>query len=110
MAVMITEKAALEVKRVISEQKLPEETVLRIGLKGGGCAGYDYVLGFDASVDAAKDFVTEQFGIKVAVDKKSDLHLDGTVVDFRDELNRRGFAFNNPNATRTCGCGSSFSA
>jgi len=110
MAVMLTEKAANEVKRVISEQKLPEGTVLRIGVRGGGCAGYDYVLGFDAASDTAKDFITEQFGIKIAVDKKSDLYLDGTTIDFRDELNRRGFAFNNPNAVRTCGCGSSFSA
>jgi iron-sulfur cluster assembly protein len=110
MAVVLTEKAAGEIKRVISEQKLPESTVLRIGVSGGGCSGFQYALGFDSTVDSTKDMVAEQHGIKVAVDKKSDLYLDGTTVDFHDALDRRGFTFNNPNAVKSCGCGSSFSA
>lgn len=110
MSLTLTEKAASEVRRVIDEQKLPEGTVLRIGVVGGGCSGFQYSLGFDSNIDDAKDFVTEQHGLKVAVDKKSDLFLDGTTLDFYDGLEKRGFTFNNPNAVKSCGCGSSFSA
>lgn len=110
MAIMISEKAATEIRRVITEQKLPETTVLRVGVTGGGCSGYNYSLGFDTQLDEAKDFVTEQHGVRVAVDKRSDLFLDGTQIDFYDGIERRGFTFENPNAVKTCGCGSSFSA
>ena len=115
MAVMLTEKAANEIKRVIAESKYPDQTVLRVGLRGGGCSGFEYSLGLDPEYDSkadeqAKDIVSEQHGLRIAVDKKSDLYLDGTTVDFRDEINRRGFAFDNPNAVKTCGCGSSFQA
>lgn len=110
MSVMLTEKAAGEIKRVMTEQKMPETSFLRIGVAGGGCSGFQYVLGFDNATDPAKDQVSEQHGIKVAVDKKSSLYLDGTTVDFMDELNQRGFKFNNPNVVKSCGCGSSFSA
>lgn len=110
MSVMLTEKAASEIKRVMVEQKLPESSVLRIGVAAGGCSGFQYDLRFDTSTDAAKDFVSEQHGVKVAVDKKSSLYLDGTTLDYLDELNQRGFKFNNPNVVKSCGCGSSFSA
>lgn len=110
MSVTITETAAKEIKRVISEQKMPEGTVLRIGVAGGGCSGFQYSLGFDNKTDAAKDHVSEQHGLPVAVDKKSSLFLDGTTVDFYEGLERRGFTFDNPNAVKSCGCGSSFSA
>ena len=110
MSVTITEKAAGEIKRVITEQNFPNETVLRIGVAGGGCSGFQYSLGFDNQSDAAKDHVTDQHGIRIAVDKKSALFLDGTEVDFHDGIERRGFTFNNPNAVKSCGCGSSFSA
>lgn len=107
--VTVTEKAVGEIKRVISEQNMPETTVLRIGVAGGGCSGFQYKLGFDESADTTQDHVHEQHGIKVAVDKKSDLFLDGTTVDFYDGLEKRGFTFDNPNVTKSCGCGSSFS-
>jgi iron-sulfur cluster assembly protein len=110
MAVTISEKAAGEIKRVISEQKMPEGTLLRIGVAGGGCSGFQYSLGFDKESDATKDHVSEQHGLQVAVDKKSHLFLDGTTVDFYDGLEKRGFTFENPNAVKSCGCGSSFSA
>ncbi len=110
MGIFLTEKAAKEVQRVIEEQKLPTETVLRVGVAGGGCSGFQYSLGFDNASDAAKDDVSEQHGIKVAVDKRSMLYLDGTTLDFIDGLERRGFDFKNPNAVKSCGCGSSFSA
>lgn len=110
MAICLTEKAASEIKRVIADQKLTDLTVLRVGVAGGGCSGFQYSLGFDSSVDPEKDLVAEQHGIQVAVDKKSDLYLDGTTIDFHDGLDRRGFTFDNPNAVKSCGCGSSFSA
>ena len=109
MAVTITEKAAAEMQRVITEQKLPEETMLRVGVRGGGCSGFDYQLGFDNKTDSENDFITEQHGIMVAIDKKSAMFLDGTTVDFHDGIEKRGFTFDNPNATKTCGCGQSFS-
>jgi iron-sulfur cluster assembly protein len=110
MSVTITEKAAKEIQRVLSEQKMPETTVLRIGVAGGGCSGFQYSLGFDEQSDKAKDHLSSQHGISVAVDKKSALFLDGTTVDFYDGLEKRGFTFENPNAVKTCGCGHSFSA
>lgn len=109
MSITLTEKAAKEVGRVMSEQSL-SDACLRIGVVGGGCSGFQYSLGFDTSTDPAKDSVLEQHGIKVAVDKKSELFLDGTVLDFYEGLDKRGFTFNNPNAVKSCGCGSSFSA
>jgi len=109
MSILLTEKAAGEIKRVMVEQKLAESSVLRIGVAAGGCSGFQYSLGFDSSTDATKDHVSDQHGIKVAVDKKSSLYLDGTTLDFLDELNQRGFKFNNPNVVKSCGCGSSFS-
>ncbi|HEY3965356.1 MAG TPA: iron-sulfur cluster assembly accessory protein [Planctomycetaceae bacterium] len=110
MSVTITEKAAKEIQRVMSEQKMPESTYLRVGVVGGGCSGFQYSLGFDDKSDAAKDELSEQHGIRLAVDRKSELFLDGTVLDFFDGLEKRGFTFNNPNAVKSCGCGSSFSA
>lgn len=107
----VTEKAASEVKRAMTDAKMPEGTVLRIGVAGGGCSGFQYKLGFDAagSVTQEKDHVSEQHGLRVAIDKKSDLYLDGTTIDYYDGLEKRGFTFNNPNVTKSCGCGSSFS-
>jgi len=99
--------AAKEIKRAMQDAKL-DGMVLRVGVSGGGCSGFQYKLGFDDKVDATKDFVTDQHGVKVAVDKKSDLYLDGTTIDHHDGLDKRGFTFNNPNVTKTCGCGSSF--
>ena len=108
MAVLLTEKAAGEIKRIRTENKVPDAYVLRVGVRAGGCSGWDYAFNFDETADTAKDFVSEQHGVKMAVDKRFDLHLDGTEIDFVDDLNRRGFKFNNPNAQKTCGCGSSF--
>ena len=108
MAVTLTEKAAEEIKRIRAESQVPEDSVLRVGVRAGGCSGWDYAFNFDEQHDSTKDFVSEQHGVKLAVDKRFDLHLDGTEIDFIDDLNRRGFKFNNPNAQKTCGCGSSF--
>ncbi len=110
MGVVLTERAAEEVKRIVSDQNLDEGTVLRIGVTGGGCSGFSYALGFDDKVDEAADSSFECHGVQVVVDKKSALYLDGTTVDFFDSIEKRGFAFENPNAVKSCGCGSSFQA
>jgi iron-sulfur cluster assembly protein len=107
MGVTLTEKAATEVKKIITEQNLPEGTVLRVGVQGGGCSGFSYSLGFDTNT-SEKDRVQDVHGIKLAVEKKFDPYLEGTVVDYYDGLEKRGFVFNNPNVVKSCGCGSSF--
>jgi len=107
MAVSLSESAAKEVKKIITDQNLPEDTVLRVGVQGGGCSGFAYSLNFDTNV-TEKDRVADFFGVKLAVEKKFDPYLDGTVVDFYDGLEKRGFVFNNPNVVKSCGCGSSF--
>ena len=107
MGVTLSEKAAAEVKKIIADQNLPTETVLRVGVQGGGCSGFSYSLNFDTST-SERDRVVELHGVKLAVDKKFDPYLDGTVVDFYDGLEKRGFVFNNPNVVKSCGCGSSF--
>ena len=107
MGVILSEKAANEVKRLITGQNLPEGTMLRIGVRGGGCSGLSYSLNFDTNTTES-DRVVDIHGVKVAMDKKFDPYLDGTVVDFYDDLEKRGFVFNNPNSAETCCCGSSF--
>ena len=110
MALTLTENAAIEVKKIISEQNLGEGVSLRVGVTGGGCSGFSYALGFDKAFDATKDSKYEQHGVSIVVDKKSSLFLDGTKVDFYSGVEKRGFTFDNPNAVKTCGCGSSFQA
>ncbi|MCK5572248.1 MAG: iron-sulfur cluster assembly accessory protein [Bacteroidetes bacterium] len=105
--ITITPKAAGEVARLKAENKIPETHGMRVAVKGGGCSGLSYVLGFDEK-PREKDTVLESSGVTVYVDQKSLFYLSGTVLDFSDGLNGRGFVFNNPQAARTCGCGSSF--
>ena len=105
--ISITERAKTEVKRIVSEQNLPEMTALRVGVKGGGCSGFSYTLGFDDQVSEI-DQINEIDGIRVVCDPKSFLYLNGTEVDFEESLMGRGFKFGNPNASKTCGCGESF--
>ena len=103
----ITEKAIKQVKRIKEENNIPETHGLRVGVKGGGCSGLTYQMGFDGEVKDS-DTVLEKDGLKIIVDGKSLFYLAGTVLDFSDGLNGKGFVFNNPNATKTCGCGESF--
>jgi len=108
-AVILTELAAREVNTIVKSQELDAEKVrLRIGVKGGGCSGFSYLLDL-TETQKETDEVFEQHGIKIIVDPKSLLYLAGVTVDFKDEIMGRGFVFNNPNATSSCGCGSSFS-
>ena len=108
--VHVTERAALEIVRVIEENGMPEGTWVRIGAKGGGCSGFSYVLDFDQAGPTEFDLGFEMHGVRYMVDKKSEFFMGGTILDFNDDLLNRGFAFKNPSATGTCGCGTSFSA
>lgn len=108
--IILAEGAAREIKKIIVDQELDADKIrLRVGVKGGGCSGFSYLLDLTES-QKETDEVIEQHGIKVIIDPKSLLYLNGTTIDFKDEIMGRGFVFNNPNATSTCGCGSSFSA
>ena len=107
----VTEKAVSEVKRIQTADTSPNGAgYLRVMVVGGGCSGMSYKLGFDNVPPAPTDKIFEQDGIRLVVDTKSFLFLTGTTLDFTDGLNGTGFTFTNPNAKRTCGCGSSFSA
>ena len=107
--IALTERAAWEVRRVIEENGLPEDTRLRVGAKGGGCSGFSYVLDFDKNGPTEFDLEFESHGVRVLIDKKSEFFMSGTVVDFDDSnLLNRGFVFHNPKASGTCGCGVSF--
>jgi iron-sulfur cluster assembly protein len=110
MAVTLTETAAREIKTIIDQQELnPASIRLRVGVKGGGCSGFSYIL--DLTENARDtDEIFDQHGVKVVCDPKSFLYLNGVTIDFKDEIMGRGFVFNNPNASSTCGCGSSFQA
>lgn len=105
--ITVTEKASKEIKRIMQENKIPESFGLRVGVKGGGCSGLTYTLGFDEFTKES-DTVIESNNIKLFIDGKSLFYLSGTELDFSDGLNGRGFVFNNPNAKKTCGCGESF--
>lgn len=111
MSVVVTEKAVKEVKKVMEEQGLSTEgDVLRVGVAGGGCSGFSYSLTFEkqSEVDLLNDLTYCFDGLVTVVNRKADVYLDGTTVDFHDGLDKRGFTFKNPKAVRTCGCGSSF--
>ncbi len=110
MAIELSETAAREIKTIIEQQELDAEAVrLRVGVKGGGCSGFSYLLDLTEQFrETDEEF--ELHGVKVVCDPKSYLYLNGTSIDFKDEVMGRGFVFNNPNATSSCGCGSSFSA
>jgi len=106
----LTETAAREIKTIIEQQELDADKIkLRLGVKGGGCSGFSYLLDLTETTKDT-DEVFEQHGVNIICDPKSLLYLNGTTVDFKDEVMGRGFVFNTPNATSTCGCGSSFTA
>jgi iron-sulfur cluster assembly protein len=111
MAIILTERAATEIKNIIKEQNLPDgQTRLRVGVKGGGCSGFSYMLDLTEEPKSEADEEMEAHGVTILCDMKSYLYLNGVEIDFKDEVMGRGFVFKNPNATSSCGCGSSFSA
>ncbi len=106
--VTLTETAAREIKTIIEQQGLDLGSIrLRVGVKGGGCSGFSYVLDL-TETQKETDEIVEQHGVTIVCDPKSLLYLNGTTIDFKDEIMGRGFVFKNPNANTSCGCGSSF--
>lgn len=107
--IKVSETAKKKVVELMQDDGFnPIEHYVRVGVKSGGCSGLSYDLKFDKTQDDS-DKVFEDNGLKIIVDKKSFLYLIGTTLEYSGGLNGTGFAFNNPNANRTCGCGESFS-
>ena len=113
MAITITEKAAAEVKKIVADQlagpDAPPQVFLRMSVKGGGCSGFQHKLDLDKEMNPKLDEKFEQHGVAIVIDRRSLMYLNDVVVDFHDDLNKRGFSISNPSAKTTCGCGSSFS-
>ena len=107
--ITLSSPAVEEVRRLLSKEQKPN-LGLRVGVKGGGCSGFSYYMGVEEVAPKPHDTVFEQDGLRVMVDAKSHLLLDGTTIDFKSSLMGGGFEFNNPLAKKSCGCGSSFSA
>ena len=105
--VSFTAGAVKELRKLKDQQELSEDFGLRVGVEGGGCAGMNYILGFDGKKEGDQEYLID--GIKVFMHKAHGLYLAGMEIDFQNGLNARGFTFNNPNAEKTCGCGTSFS-
>jgi len=111
MNIILTETAKKEINNIIKDKTDEldnEQTYLRVGVKGGGCSGFSYILDLTGNIKDNDEIVSDQDGIKVICDPQSLLYINGTSIDFRDEIMGRGFVFDNPNATASCGCGSSF--
>lgn len=107
--ISLTDKAVTEVKRIISDQQIGlDEICLRMGVSGGGCSGFSYLMTFDKDVQD-DDQTAEYDGLKVLMSNSAEPYIGNVVIDFNDDVNKRGFVFNNPDADDTCGCGSSFS-
>lgn len=106
MTVQLTPEAIHEVKRMLAKESGPN-VGLRLSVKGGGCSGLSYAMNFDAKREGDNEF--DFTGLKVYIDPKSHLYLSGTTLDYSDSLEQKGFRFINPNASKTCGCGESFS-
>lgn len=104
--VTLTEKAVLKVREIIDEREDKEDLALRLFVKGGGCSGLSYGLALDYAKE--DDNVIEMDGVKVVVDPESAYFVEGSEIDYKEALMGGGFAISNPNAVRTCGCGSSF--
>jgi iron-sulfur cluster assembly protein len=106
--ITVTENAKNHALELMQSEKRPDGTFIRVGVEGGGCSGLSYMLEFDNQMKEG-DQVFEDKGIRIVVDRKSFLYLVGTELEYTGGLNGKGFVFNNPNASRTCGCGESFS-
>lgn len=104
--VSFTQSAINEVKRLMQEEGFDKQQLLRVGVKGGGCSGMTYIMAFDIPTD--KDERFEVDGIPCIMERSHGIYLMGMEVDWQGGLNSRGFTFNNPNASKTCGCGTSF--
>ena len=111
LTVAISEKAAEKIKYFASKDGIEENVGVRVAVKGGGCSGLTYDLKITGDVvESETEKIVEQHGVKVIVDKKSYIYLVGTELDFSDGLNGKGFVFENPNAKKACGCGTSLAS
>lgn len=106
LPVSFTSQAVEEINRLMNEEGFDKSNHLRVGVKGGGCSGLTYVLGFDKKEEADEQYEYKDF--QFIMNKSHGIYLMGMEVDWQDGLNARGFVFNNPNASKTCGCGTSF--
>lgn len=106
--ISVSEAAAEQIKSQLETRGTPE-SYLRLGIKGGGCSGFSYVIQFEDNQPRDRDIVFNEHGVKIVVDKKSLIYLNGTTLDWEQGLMKRGFKFVNPNEKSTCGCGHSFS-
>lgn len=107
--IKVSDQAKVKAIQLMTEDGFnPAEDYIRVGVKSGGCSGLEYMLGFDNKQNET-DQIFQDNGIKIVVEKKSILYLAGTTLEYSGGLNGKGFIFNNPNASRTCGCGESFS-
>ena len=107
--IQVSDQAKSKAAQLMTEEGFdPTTDYIRVGVKSGGCSGLEYVLKFD-NIKNETDTISEDNGVRVIIEKKSILYLAGTVLEYSGGLNGKGFIFNNPNASRTCGCGESFS-
>lgn len=104
--VRLTERAAEQVRKIMAEEDLDENLYLRVAVEGGGCSGLSYQLGLDYRTE--EDRIIESQGLEVLIDPRHMMYLEGITIDYPDGLDARGFTFDNPNASESCGCGSSF--
>ncbi|RYY55410.1 MAG: iron-sulfur cluster assembly accessory protein [Chitinophagaceae bacterium] len=104
--VTLTEGAIKEIRKLMAAEAFDHSQKLRVGVKGGGCSGMSYILGFDAMLENDQEFEID--GIPCIMNRSHELYLHGIEIDWQDGLNNRGFTFQNPNASTTCGCGTSF--
>ena len=105
--ITFTEKAANKVLNIMQEQKVSDDTVVRVGVKGGGCSGFTYTVDFE-SRKGKFDLEFKSFGLGILCDKKSHIYIKDTEIDWSNDLNDRGLKFNNPSAKGSCGCRTSF--
>src|ERR1700746_36432 len=109
-AIRLTERAAKKIRELLENEGVsPEVGGLRVGVQGAGCSGLSYAMRLDTQ-PRDRDKIVEEFGARIFVDPKSFLYLNGTTLEYEETLMRQGFVFQNPNAARNCGCGSSFTA
>jgi iron-sulfur cluster assembly protein len=106
--ISLTENAIREIHNIITDKQIPAEYALRVGVKGGGCSGMSYILGFDLQKDNDELYMVGD--VRIVMERSHGMYLAGMEIDYVEGLNNRGFSFNNPNAKKTCGCGTSFEA
>jgi iron-sulfur cluster assembly protein len=107
--IVLTDLAVKEIKHIIQDQNFGPVVYVRIAVRGGGCSGFTHLFTLDENYNEKNDVLYHQDGLTIVIDKRSAMYLDGTTVDFLEQLDKRGFKFTNPAVKTTCGCGSSFS-